>query len=178
MRIFLYNDGEGQKKGGLYFLEDALGRVFPGRKPGLFKDEKGKPHTDNPSVFVSVSHCKTAAACAVSDRPVGIDIEGRDRKVRPEKISERFFTDEERLFVEAGGDEAFLEVWVRKEAWSKLEGSGISYGLKNIQTVRIEDGRPVLCDKINGTPVVSGIRGSLVYCIAGGGECEWTDVRQ
>lgn len=176
MRVFLYNDDDGHKKGGTSFIEDGLRRTFPERKIGVFKDEKGKPHTDDPAVFVSVSHCSAGVVCAVSDRPVGIDIENLDRRVGADRISARFFTQEERLFVEEGGDRAFLEVWVRKEAWAKLEGSGLSYGLGKIQTVRLAGGRPVLSDKVNGTPVVSGVRGSFVYCIAGEGDAEWTDV--
>ena len=39
-------------------------------------NEHGKPFiVGHPEIFFNLSHCKEAVACAISDQPVGIDVE-------------------------------------------------------------------------------------------------------
>ena len=83
--------------------------------------EQGKPFfKDRDDLFFSISHTSGAAAAAVSDGPVGVDIE----RVRPEwkeSLTARFLTSEEqRVF-----QEDYTRAWCRKEAAAKITGAGI-----------------------------------------------------
>ncbi len=58
-------------------LRDALREEYGITEPPIFDyEEGGKPVLrDCPNIHFNISHCKNAVACAVSDRPVGVDIE-------------------------------------------------------------------------------------------------------
>ena len=90
-------------------------------------DDKGAPYLpDHPELSVSISHCRTAVAVAVSpEGRVGIDVECR-RKIG-DGLKERVCTPEEQAAVGAAADPtmAFLQLWTRKEAVLKLRGTGI-----------------------------------------------------
>ncbi len=90
-------------------------------------DDKGAPYLpDHPELSVSISHCRTAVAVAVSpEGRVGIDVECR-RKIG-EGLLERVCTADEQAAVRAAADPtmAFLQLWTRKEAVLKLRGTGI-----------------------------------------------------
>lgn len=90
-------------------------------------DDKGAPYLpDHPELSVSISHCRTAVAVAVSpEGRVGIDVECR-RKIG-EGLLERVCTADEQAAVRAAADPTmeFLQLWTRKEAVLKLRGTGI-----------------------------------------------------
>ena len=109
--------------------------------------EHGKPYLERGPHF-SLSHCRGAVCCAISDRPVGIDIEAPDRHIT-DSLVRYTMTEEEmcqilqsprtappragdspRMGLEEG--RAFLRLWTRKEAVAKLLGTGISDDFKNI----------------------------------------------
>lgn len=91
----------------------------------------GKPRLAPPfeGIHFSLSYRRGAAALAVGDAPLGIDVEA----VRPDidmlGIGERFFTAQEQAWLRqppAGGlAERFFELWTRKEALIKAAGVGI-----------------------------------------------------
>lgn len=77
----------------------------------------GKPYFPAyPTVCFSLSHSAGAAAAAISDRPVGVDIQ-RLRPVRPETLA--------RLGGPRQTPEAFFQSWVRWEARAKRTGGGL-----------------------------------------------------
>ena len=93
--------------------------------------KNGKPYAENIDAEFSISHSGNVVVCAVSDKPVGIDIE----KIRDvnESVARRLFTEDERDYVFRDGDfskERFFEIWTRKEAYVKMMGEGLSYFLK------------------------------------------------
>lgn len=107
------------------------------------RDKKGKPYTESAKVEFSISHSKNIAVCAISDRPVGIDIEKmRDVNFN---VAKKLFTPDEQNYVfqiKKLQKQRFFEVWTRKEAYVKLIGFGISYFPKfsvmkneNIETI-------------------------------------------
>ncbi len=68
--------------------------------------------------WFSLSHSGRYVLCAVSDRPVGADVQ------EPRKVSasvERFFHPAERRWLDeaAERERAFFRLWARKEAWVK-----------------------------------------------------------
>ena len=94
-------------------------------------NEHGKPFlTHYRDVHFNLSHCKEAAICVISDRPVGVDVES----VRSYNDSLVRYTmdDDEVREIEAAEDRAvaFIRLWTMKEAALKLEGTGISKDMK------------------------------------------------
>lgn len=107
--------------------------------------EQGKPFfRDHPGIHFSLSHTKHWVMAAVSDHPVGCDIETIDRhdddrkpsrtsSCKPQRIAERFFSPQENSwflsFPEGNRSTAFTRIWTMKEAVIKLSGNGLSEGL-------------------------------------------------
>lgn len=82
----------------------------------------GKPVLRDGELFFSLSHSGPWALCAVSDGPVGADVQ----EPRPARISiARRFCPAERQWLESlppqEQNEALLRLWARKEAWVKAE---------------------------------------------------------
>ena len=94
-------------------------------------NEHDKPSiVGHPEIHFNLSHCKEAAACVVSDQPVGIDVESiREYK---EPLAHYAMNDEEVRQIEASDNPAaaFIRLWTMKEATLKLIGTGISDDLK------------------------------------------------
>ena len=102
---------------------------------------KGKPYTNVPLQF-SVSHSGDFVLCAVSEHPIGADVE----QIKPFRAGmvARYFTKAEADFV-WGGSAApdgnvtdrdvcarFYRVWTAKESYVKMTGTGISTDLLQV----------------------------------------------
>lgn len=102
-------------------------------KPIFEYGEHGKPlMLGRPDIHFSLSHCREAAICVVSDRPVGIDVESVGRY--NERLARYTMNDEEmdRILASDRPDLAFTRLWTQKEAVLKCTGEGIGNDLKNI----------------------------------------------
>ncbi|MEA4988062.1 MAG: 4'-phosphopantetheinyl transferase superfamily protein [Anaerovorax sp.] len=101
----------------------------------------GKPYISQPyidKINFSVSHSKSYWVCLIDRGTVGIDIEDKYRDLSNERIlrlAKRFFAKQEYAFVREFGNEAFYQVWVRKEAFIKCKGTGISENLKSFSVI-------------------------------------------
>ncbi len=88
----------------------------------------GKPYIENANGFnFSISHSGNLVAVAISFEEIGIDIE-KVRKVNLQ-LCDRFFTKNEKAYITAYHDfenERFFEIWTKKEAYIKFQGSSIS----------------------------------------------------
>ena len=92
--------------------------------------ENGKPTVLNCPWQFNLSHSGYFAACAVSEAPVGIDIE-QLRPIRP-ALMRRVCTEQELRYV--GKDSGrFLQLWTAKEAYLKFTGEGIAYDLRSVE---------------------------------------------
>lgn len=93
----------------------------------------GKPFLiDYPDIHFSFSHSGHVALCAISDQPVGADVEV-PRQVSPSLI--RFtMNDQEQAQIEASLNPTmqFFHFWTRKEALLKLTGEGIRNDMKMV----------------------------------------------
>ena len=101
--------------------------------PEFTYNEHGKPSiVGHPEIFFNLSHCKEAAICAISERPIGVDVES----VRSFNDSLVHYTmnDDEIREIEAAEDRAvaFIQLWTKKEAALKLIGTGISKDMKQV----------------------------------------------
>jgi 4'-phosphopantetheinyl transferase len=94
-------------------------------------EEYGKPFLlDEPGIHFNISHAGKYVVCAVSDTPVGIDVETTDHKGIME-VAKRYFTEDELLYVQsfqtkAAQQKAFSTIWTMKEAYIKRDGRGLS----------------------------------------------------
>ena len=102
----------------------------------VLRDEKGKPYFPGLDVFFSVSHSGNWWACLMAQDPVGLDIEIPGKSRNFIKIAERFFTEEECEYVKRNGTDRFIDMWVRKEAFVKYLGTGISEGLSSFSVLK------------------------------------------
>jgi len=92
-------------------------------KPVLALDENDKPQlADHPGIYCSMSHCRLAVACAVSDRPVGIDIEATDHY--SEDVARHVMSEEEMKMITLSSrpEVTFTRLWTMKESLFKLTG--------------------------------------------------------
>ena len=91
--------------------------------PVFTYDSKGKPLLQgHPDIHFSLSHCREAVAVAVSDHPIGIDIETTEH-YSPE-VARRVMSDDERRQIEESShpEIAFTRLWTMKESLYKLTG--------------------------------------------------------
>ena len=110
--------------------------------------DNGKPYLKNFSnVHFNISHSGEYAVCAVSDVPIGVDIQKIYKRYTP-KLSARVCSDEEITKIEHSRQSAveFTRLWTQKEAVVKMYGSGIAHGgikdcikSENIVTYRLGD---------------------------------------
>ncbi len=95
--------------------------------------EHGKPSiVGHPEIHFNLSHCKEAVVCAVSDSPVGVDVESI--REYHESLVRYTMNDDEVRQIESSEhpDVTFIRLWTMKEAVLKLIGTGISNDIKNV----------------------------------------------
>ena len=91
--------------------------------PELQYDPSGKPSIKHWNFNFSLSHCRRAVACALSDGPVGVDIETMDH-YSPE-VAARVMSPLEIDDINHSPDPAltFTRLWTMKESLFKLTGN-------------------------------------------------------
>lgn len=175
--LYKYRLKEDEKKDSLRFIRDSLKKRFSGSEEiNVYKDSFGRPMTDREGVFVSATHTGDIVVCAVSESPIGIDAQTVKAGLDGNRIAGRFFTQEEEDKVLRDGVEAFYEIWCRKEAFSKVIGKGISYGLKNIETVNASGN---YAEEIEGFRMMGEkIPEGYFACAGGEGEILWIEIQE
>ncbi len=99
----------------------------------------GKPYISGPCpMHFNLSHSGNFVLCAISDLPVGCDIESDSRKRR--NIAERFFAEDEVRYLSVitdlkERDREFYRLWTLKESFQKLTGLGFSLPLNSFSFV-------------------------------------------
>lgn len=98
--------------------------------PTFLYNEYGQPRLEHGPYF-SISHCKHGIAVAVSEMPIGVDIE-HIRMAKPELVA-RTMNDKEQteIWESESSDVAFTRLWTQKEAVLKMRGTGIIDDIKN-----------------------------------------------
>lgn len=102
------------------------------RKETIVTGSNGKPDFKNPDIHFNLSHSGNMAMCAVSDSPVGCDIE----RITEADINcaRRFFSPAEvNSIIEAGSIEKmnrmFYRIWTLRESYVKCTGMGLRKSL-------------------------------------------------
>lgn len=113
-------------------LFDYLGRV-----PNYKIDEFGKPYGEK--VEFNFSHSGNIAVCAISDNPVGVDVE-KIRNVSMDIAKRKFCTNEYDFIINStNSTDSFFEYWVKKESYVKALGKGLRIPLNEINTDAITE---------------------------------------
>lgn len=93
----------------------------------LRRQPDGKPEcARHPEIHFNLSHSGTLAVCAVSHRPVGVDVERIQSGGAG--VEAMCFQPLERAWLDQSADHsrAFTRLWTRKESYLKLLGTGLS----------------------------------------------------
>ena len=104
-----------------------------GGLPAFDYNEHDKPFLkEHPDIHFSISHCKEAVGCLISDRPCGLDIE-HIRKAKEDLVRHTMSPQEtESIYADPFPDIAFTRLWTQKEAVLKLVGTGIVDDLHHV----------------------------------------------
>ena len=136
-------------------LEYAVAQHYPSivHPLSISIAEGGKPYLINePNVHFSLSHSAGWAVCALSDHPVGVDIE-RCEPGRQDVASRFFHKDEVRYLnslLPSMRDDAFYKLWTLKESFVKSTGRGLDLPLRSFR-IDIHRMPPRLeCDEVSG----------------------------
>ena len=114
-----------QKVLALYHMQDS--QVFIG--------EHGKPMIEG--LEFSLAHSGNLVICAVSDKPIGCDVE--EIRKAPKGVAKRYFSESEQAYLsrfsEEEYDKEFFKLWTMKESYVKMTGEGIAQTLEKFEVV-------------------------------------------
>lgn len=107
-----------------YGIEDA---------PMFEYGEHGKPSIiGHPDIHFNFSHCREAVACAISEQPIGVDVESV-REYKDSLVRYTMNDQEVQQILQAERPEVeFTRLWTMKEAKLKLSGHGLSDDMKHV----------------------------------------------
>ena len=94
----------------------------------VLRTAERKPYFESSPLHFNLTHTSGAVAAAISDSPVGIDIEWLDSSRNTDAISSRFFSPDEQNSIISSDDRqvAFFSIWTKKEAYAKRLGKGLA----------------------------------------------------
>lgn len=98
--------------------------------PTIAVTPRGKPYFSDGNWHFSISHTDRFVFCALSRHNIGLDAEEKGRKVTPAML-DKFTSDAEKSRLGEAPQDAFLRLWVLKEADAKRTGRGMGNWLKN-----------------------------------------------
>lgn len=119
----------------------------------ILRTPKGKPYFKEIPVEFSVSHTGTLWVCLMGKETVGVDVQ-QMRRCRYDRIADRYYTQDEQEYVKQMGEEGFFQIWVRKEAYAKYTGEGLTEAMKEFSTLK--DGGVSFVD----FDIKAGVKGS------------------
>lgn len=106
-----------------YGLREEYGIIAP---PHLGYDDRGNPYlADYPDIHFNLSHCRYGVACAIAQKPIGVDIE-----VVADvdwDVARRVMSDEQLEYIATSSEpeRAFCKLWTTKESLLKRTGEGL-----------------------------------------------------
>ena len=135
-RALAYRHPEGQLLSALAYIELCRALALRGervQKPRFKCNAHGKPTLPEcPGLHFSMSHCRLAVGCMVSEKPCGLDIESI-RPLKPALVQRTMNRQEqEQIMASVCPEMEFISLWTREEAVFKLLGTGITDNLPHI----------------------------------------------
>ncbi len=137
----------------------AEGLEIEAEKAEIKTKEKGKPYFENVPVHFSISHSGQMWICLMAEFEVGADIQ-EEKDVKAPDIAGRFFTGDEADYINLRGADAFFDIWVRKEAYIKYTGNGISEGLDSFSVLEGDS----FAEKVRGAYITGVDMGPGIRC--------------
>lgn len=113
-------------------VEEKLKSLLRGKlgfEPEIKRTENGKPYIEGNPLFFSIAHSGERAVIALSDKPVGVDMEIFKKRTR-ESLIKRY---SERERAEICTEEDFLRHWTAREAYIKLYGLTLAREYKKLE---------------------------------------------
>ncbi|MBP5603951.1 MAG: 4'-phosphopantetheinyl transferase superfamily protein [Ruminiclostridium sp.] len=116
--------------------------------------EYGKPFLKSyPDIHFSMSHAGTTVICAVSEFPVGVDIQ--DIRKISINAAKRFLTDSELSYISGIRNEETIiselcRIWCIKESYGKYTGKGFAEGFSSFEADQLIRTGKVRTTMING----------------------------
>ena len=103
----------------------------------------GKPFLKNSRFNFNLSHSGELALVAIAENlHVGVDVELIRAKINYRELADRFFSKDEKSYLQSFYDpeakKEFFRLWVRKEAFVKAKGCGLSEPLENFSVINAE----------------------------------------
>lgn len=133
-RILKYQHEKGRRQslGAGLLLKEVLHRFGKGEAHIRF-GQNGKPETEG--IYFNISHSGNLVICAVSDLPVGCDVEVVG--TYHEGVVRRFFSEKEKFYLEniavTERSRAFYRIWTARESYMKLTGEGMRLELSEFE---------------------------------------------
>jgi phosphopantetheinyl transferase len=93
-------------------------------------EENGKPFFRGNPIYFSLSHSRDICAAAVSDKPIGVDVEIVKDSYNSHLVARSLSPEEKMVF-----DGDFARIWCRKESIAKLTGRGLTGYPADIDTL-------------------------------------------
>ena len=118
-------------------LKDVLKNELNITNYELTFNKYNKPYLKNRNIYFNISHDKNTTVLVTSDKEIGVDIEYYTYK---ESVMKRYYNEfEQQEIINSNNKEyEFTRIWVMKEAFVKMKGQGILYGLQNVDTTRLK----------------------------------------
>lgn len=118
-------------------LKDVLKNELNITNYELTFNKYNKPYLKNRNIYFNISHDKNTTVLVTSDKEIGVDIEYYTYK---ESVMKKYYNEfEQQEIINSNNKEyEFTRIWVMKEAFVKMKGQGISYGLQNVDTTRLK----------------------------------------
>ena len=150
-------------------------RIHSGRPPlpPFLKGPDGKPYfaPDSPyaELHFNISNSGAYEVLAVSDVPVGIDLQRETLHYSPLKMAQRWFTGEETALLSSCPSEAeqrsvFFRLWTAREAHIKLTGEGLRRPLDSFRPDLAEN---VILARENGHEETAAAILPLIFPVSG-----------
>lgn len=132
---YLFERDKNLSLGAELLLNYGLQQIAPqiARPAEHSADVYGKPRLTASPLHFNLSHSGTYAVCAISDMPVGVDVE-QEAKVDL-NIARKFFHPDEydRILACQNPTNCFFKYWVLKESYLKAVGQGLRRALDSFR---------------------------------------------
>ena len=117
-------------------LRYSLFQIYPSKKEFIIEyNTHGKPYIKHmDGFFYNISHSGKWVVVAFGDGEVGVDVEKIGWNPSLDGILNKFYTQEERIYISSATNEEekaqrFTKIWTLKESYMKFLGIGLSKGL-------------------------------------------------
>ena len=130
-------DKDKKLSSGAYLLLKKLLEEKNVTNPIFKKAKYEKPYISNyPDTYFNLSHSGKYVMCAVSDTPIGVDIEYNDPHIDLNIARNYFFnTEYENIINSDNPSNEFFKYWVLKESYMKYTGLGFHLNLDSFEII-------------------------------------------